>query len=360
MTVVIGAGPAGLLAAKEMAKEGHPVKVYEEHEKIGLPMHCTGLISKKGLDLLDVNYKEVVMNKCKGARIFSPGGEMLEVKRDSTEAVVVSRSGLDQLIAEEAQSEGAEIIYGKRWKDTSTNETVVAADGPTSIFALKMGYHRQFYQTYQVLVDLERDLDFVELHFGSFAPGLFAWIVPESENQCRVGLGYNMKFGQRNPKLALAKFLHNKGLKLNYEPASEFSALIPMFDGKPAIKDNVALVGDAAAQVKATTGGGIVIGGFCARIAGRVIAENQPLTEYERVWRKEFGPALEMHLRIRKTMDNLPESTMDELVVLGKEEGIEKTISQYGEMENPLKLVSALSKNTKLIMRAAKYIKYIV
>lgn len=359
MTIVIGAGPAGLLAAKEMAKEGHPVKVYEEHKEIGSPVHCTGLISKNGLDLLDINYEEVIINRCKGARIFSPGGEMLEVKRDSTEAVVVSRSGLDQLIAEEAQSEGAEIIYGKRWNDTNTNETVVAADGPTSIFALNMGYHRQFYQTYQVLVDLERDMDFVELHFGSFAPGLFAWIVPESEKQCRVGVGYNMKYGQRNPKLALGEFLHNEGLKLSYEPASEFSALIPVFDGKPAVKDNVALVGDAAAQVKATTGGGIVIGGFCGRIAGRVIAENLALTEYERLWRKEFGSVLKMHLRIRQTLDNIPESTMDEIVALGKEEGIEQTISKYGEMENPLKLVSALSKNTKLILRAAKYIKYI-
>ena len=41
--VVIGAGPAGLHAARLLAERGLDVIVLEEHEAVGQPVHCTGI-----------------------------------------------------------------------------------------------------------------------------------------------------------------------------------------------------------------------------------------------------------------------------------------------------------------------------
>lgn len=48
--VVVGAGPAGLIAAREIASRGYDVKVFEEHPEVGVPNHCAGLVSVDGLD----------------------------------------------------------------------------------------------------------------------------------------------------------------------------------------------------------------------------------------------------------------------------------------------------------------------
>ncbi len=48
--VVVGGGPAGLIAARELASAGSRVRVLEEHDVIGAPVHCTGVL---GLDAFD-------------------------------------------------------------------------------------------------------------------------------------------------------------------------------------------------------------------------------------------------------------------------------------------------------------------
>ena len=43
--VVVGAGPAGCLAAKYAAKNGAKTLIIEEHASIGSPVQCAGLLS---------------------------------------------------------------------------------------------------------------------------------------------------------------------------------------------------------------------------------------------------------------------------------------------------------------------------
>lgn len=234
--IVVGAGPAGLLCAKEAASLGAKVTVYEEHKKIGEPVHCTGLISKKGLDGLNTDYSDSILNKCRGARFYSPKGQEFEVKKKNSVAFVIDRSVFDKTISEEAEGEGVEIVLGKKW----TGECDVAADGPLSAWAPK----REYVHAYQVTADLERDTDFVEIHY---VPGFFAWVVPVDEKQCRVGIGVR----KGNPKEALMHWLHSKKMALEYE--EETSALIPLYDGKETVVNGTCLVGDAAGQVKATS-----------------------------------------------------------------------------------------------------------
>ena len=351
--IVAGAGPAGLLCAKEAASLGAKVTVYEEHKKIGEPVQCTGLVSKKGLDKLGVCYEESVINKCRGARFYSPGGEEFEVKKGKPVAFVLDRASLDRTIAEEAEAEGAEIILGKKW----TDKCDVAADGPLS----KWGAERQYVHAYQVTADLERDEEFVEIHA---TPGFFAWVVPIDDRECRVGIGVRQGRwpganvgGQGNPKEALVEWLHKQKMALEY--SHESSALIPLFDDKPAVRNGVCLVGDAAAHVKATSGGGIAIGGFNARVCGAVLGEGRPPEDYESLWRKEYGKDLAMHRRIRNALDKIPPHELDELFGLANSEGLAKVIERHGDMERPWPLINSLMTKPALAMRMMKYAKYL-
>ena len=85
--VVLGAGPAGLLTAREIARRGVEVKVIEEHSIIGEPNHCAGLLSVEGLSRLGVRPSpDFVQHEITGGRIYSPGGEVIEIVEERTRA----------------------------------------------------------------------------------------------------------------------------------------------------------------------------------------------------------------------------------------------------------------------------------
>ena len=143
-------------------------------------------------------------------------------------------------------------------------------------------------------------------------------------------------------------------MQLEFE--KELSALIPVYDPSyKTIYDKVALVGDAAAQVKATSGGGLAIGGFCSRIAGQIIGRGMPLKDYERTWRKEFGSELNIHLQIHNHLNRLSDDDLNEFLAMVKEEGLVHLVEKYGDMERPGKLLNELMRQPGLMMKFAKF-----
>jgi flavin-dependent dehydrogenase len=52
--VVVGAGPAGCLAAKYAAKNGAKTLIIEEHASIGSPVQCAGLLSTSAIRVCEV------------------------------------------------------------------------------------------------------------------------------------------------------------------------------------------------------------------------------------------------------------------------------------------------------------------
>ena len=101
--IIVGAGPAGLITAATIANRGFDVIVLEEHEEVGVPDHCAGLLSSSGLNSLGLKPpNDVIQNTVDGARIFAPSGKSILVERGQREAYVVDRSKFDSWLADKA------------------------------------------------------------------------------------------------------------------------------------------------------------------------------------------------------------------------------------------------------------------
>src|SRR4249920_3081849 len=94
--VVIGAGPAGLHAARLLGERGLDVIVLEEHEAVGRPVHCTGILALDEFGLA----RGTILNPLTAARFVSPGGRDFTYRPGKVEAVVVDRVAFDARLAE--------------------------------------------------------------------------------------------------------------------------------------------------------------------------------------------------------------------------------------------------------------------
>ena len=372
--VVVGAGPIGSTAARYAAKNGASVLMVEDHGSIGSPVGCTGLLSTRALSECDVEPSETfVLNKVRGAFVHPMNGEELQIDGKETKAYVVSRKIFDRTLANMAAKEGVEISLKTRATGIEKNireqylqitqegverkirtKVIIAADGVRSNIAKIAGLG----QVDKVLSGIQiegayqsHDTDFVELFVGSQAPGFFAWTVPVSEEISRIGIAIDA--GQKSAQECLENLLKtNKHLSSRYNGGNLDIVMggIPIGPLDNTYSDGVLIVGDAAGQVKPTSGGGIYTGAICAKIAGEVAAmaalENDTtamrLSEYDRRWRAEIGKELALGMRIHKFIGGLKDEEMDELINSMNEPQILDTITIYGDMDHPSILIKKL------------------
>ncbi len=268
MAAVVGAGPAGLAAARRIQERGWKTAVLEEHPTVGDPVACTGLISASGVHDLGIRkeVEEVLMNKVRGAKIYSHNHELIEVKRSETAAFVVDRGEFDKVLCRGAVEAGVDLKLNTRMIDVR-NETVfvehkgrgellkskvvVGADGVNSRTRKIMGINttaENFVHAYQVDAKGNFDPKYVQIFFGDYAKDFFAWIVPENEERARVGLAST----SGNIRKDFNVFVSEK--HVNGEFCDMCSSLIPVGEPlKGIVKENMMLVGDAAFQTKATS-----------------------------------------------------------------------------------------------------------
>ncbi|MFW9935152.1 MAG: NAD(P)/FAD-dependent oxidoreductase, partial [Candidatus Thorarchaeota archaeon] len=108
--VVIGAGPAGCLAARQLARKGHSVLLLEEHADVGRPVHCAGLIGIEGLRNNGIIPRpEVVIQRVKQSIFHAPSGAQLRLAKAEPHAFVLHRDRLDSQLAQEAEAAGAKL-----------------------------------------------------------------------------------------------------------------------------------------------------------------------------------------------------------------------------------------------------------
>jgi digeranylgeranylglycerophospholipid reductase len=135
--------------------------------------------------------------------------------------------------------------------------------------------------------------DAVELHFGSMAPGGYAWMFPK-KNGANIGVGIQNKFSRGKNLNDLTKnFVNRYDGNITFTGAGSLpmSGTITTF-----VKGNYVLVGDSAGMVLPSNGAGITIAMIGGRIAGQVISEHLksgvPLSEFEIRWKKQMGKVM--------------------------------------------------------------------
>ncbi|UCE29534.1 MAG: NAD(P)/FAD-dependent oxidoreductase [Candidatus Bathyarchaeota archaeon] len=388
--VVVGGGPCGSFSAFTMARHGMNVAVCEEHREIGVPTHCAGHLSLSGLTRLDLHLpSSIVENMFKRAVLYSPNGNELSVGSDSPATCVVNRGLFDKYLSDLAKKAGAQYLLESRAesfvtdsgfirgiairkreaKQTLTSNLVVDAEGCSSALLRRTGLQTldrsMIVNAVQTEVDRIDNVDInnVELYLGrKYAPGFFAWIIPKRDDSAKIGLATNVgnpreylyRFTQKHP-VASKKLRKSKITSLCYHPISLGGAIPKTYS------NGLLTAGDAASQVKATTGGGIIFGLLCSKIAGKVAYEALQshdfsevfLSRYQSKWKRQIGFDLAVMRQIRKWLNRLSDDRIDRIIELCAKSGIDTVLEDVGDLDfqgtslirmirRPLTLVVAL------------------
>ncbi len=311
--IVIGGGPAGSTTARYAAEGGAAVLVIDGRDPIGSPLQCGELVPSNDemrrlcpnvpdIDDLLRTPEHAISLRTKEMHLMPPSGKPL---RYPFEGVVLNRVTHDEELVELARSSGAEYLVGTRVAQIESNK-VTLADGSqyTAKVIIGAGGHndplRKSHWNIEslnipvkfVLMDGEFD-EVLELHFGSVAPGGYAWVFPK-QGGANIGLGIQRKLAKsRSLNLYSEEFFSRYQGEISFSGAGSLpmSGTIPKF-----VKGNHLLVGDAAGMVLPSNGAGITIAMIGGRIAGQVVAEHiadaTPLEEYEKRWNKQMGKVM--------------------------------------------------------------------
>ena len=363
--VVVGAGPAGAIAAKYAALNGAKTLLLEEHASIGSPVQCTGLISTKALRECEIGEGNFILTKIRGAFVYAPNGEEACIRGKDIKAYVIDRKIFDRSLVELAVNNGVDILMKTRFigmddrkisvisngeKKEISGDIIIGADGIQSCVGRVAGLPRcekflsgiQFEAPY-----IPKDPEYVEIFTGNeIAPGFFGWAVPFS-GMARIGLA-------RNPGLParyyLEKLLKHPIVASRYRGSQteHVAGGIPLGPPRRTVTDRIMLVGDAAGQVKPTSGGGIYMGAICAKIAGEVAArafrKECTLSEYEKKWRSAIGRELDIGMRIHKSIGKLSDENLNEFIAFINKPEIRELITEHGDMDHPSVLLQKLMK----------------
>ncbi|MDD1752371.1 MAG: NAD(P)/FAD-dependent oxidoreductase [Methanotrichaceae archaeon] len=364
---VIGAGPAGSMAAKYAAKVGANVVLLEEHPQVGWPIECAGLIGWRALDEGELPPGKFVLSGLKGATVYSPNEKNVSFEAESPRAWVVDRRLFDRSLALEAVRAGADLrvkshvksILKSSSSDQISNiltlagsdkieaKMVISAEGVRCNLARKAGIAppERILSGAQVEAPFQvEDTEKVEIHLGA-SSGLFAWVIPLDESSARIGLCTKEKSCEW-----LRVFLRKKIIqrRLLGSPVSLFVGGLPLGPSRCTVANGLISVGDAAGQVKPTSGGGIYPGLLCAKIAGSVAAaaalegdcSAKRLHEYDMRWRAFLGRELEIGMRLNKFLTRMSNEELDEAIeYLGRKPDILSVIEEYGDIDRPSRLI---------------------
>ena len=357
--VVIGGGPSGLITARELALRDIDVVVFEEHDEIGVPPHCAGLVSTNCLKELKVpETSSIVLNKVYGIKLVLPSGDAIMIKTKRPLGIVLDRIKFDQEIAKQALQAGSEVLKGHRVLDISVRKNyvkaivmdrnnkeekvvkakyVVCAEGllrsiTKSVIRISKEALLGVQEEYEIEGITDEEKNYVRVFLGSrFSRGLFGWLIPTGTG-VRIGLATRGDPNRRMSSLkrtdTIRKLLRKGKLLRRMGGLVNTQGVLERFSD---VSDKVFLVGDSAGQNKPLTGGGIYYGGIGAIILAEEIAKGDNIgINYKKRWNKLFGKEIKYMLIARRILDELNDHEVDILfkTLFAKEEYLDE-LSEY-------------------------------
>jgi geranylgeranyl reductase family protein len=369
--IVVGGGPCGSFTAFNFAKQGANVTVFEEHGEIGVPSHCPGHLSIKGLKRLGLYPlpEEIVENTFYGAIFHSPKGKSFSVRFSQPVTCVVNRVLFDKYIAEMAEDAGVQCHLNSRvesliiedgfvkgvsikqdgTKKEKISKIVVDAEGISSRILRLAGLsglnRHMLVNGVQAEVENVKDTepDMVEVFLGKdYAMGFYAWLIPVGDGKAKVGLA--AKTGNPKELLSRLMFKHPVASKKLHTAKIIQIGFHPLTLGGPVTKtysNGFLAVGDAASQVKPTTGGGVIFGMTCARVAAEVAYEalskndfsSEFLSAYQRRCKEILGFDVKVMMKIRKMLNIMSDEKVDDAISLCKKINLDKSLQNVKDVD---------------------------
>lgn len=365
---MIGAGPAGLMAARALAADKHAVLLLEEHPEIGYPVHCTGLIGVDAFDELSLP-RAPIRAVIRRARFHGPRGEVIAVEADHIEAAVVDRGLFDAALAKETVACGAVVRVGARVESVAVDEhgvtltlqgsgetlrarsCVVACGANYRLTrALGLGVPGKLVQSAQAELPFPA-ADHVDVYLGrDTAPDGFGWVVPfrRGDVTCaRIGLlcadGARARF-----RALLTRIWQERGLT-GALPEPRLKAL-PMAPLTRTYATRVLAVGDAAGLVKPTTGGGIYYSLLSGKLAGDVLSgalradrlDASRLKRYEQSWVERLGPEIRAGSAFRRIAERMDDNAIRAVLEQAQISGLVPLLTRHANFNWHRRAVIAL------------------
>lgn len=352
----------GSYAADIISSKGWRVALVEEHRKIGVPVQCAGLVTPRVFELVDKRL--TVVNSLRGAEIYSPSGKEITIDGKETKAVVLDRASFDREIAKDALFHGATSFLGSTVVNaekknrgielhvqtpdkmmTLNCNILIGADGIRSNVgkwfnipkaeSIVKGFEAE-------LVEVDCDRRFAKIFTGNeVAPGFFAWIIPTGEG-ARVGLCVARGSAYHYFNAMFEAGESSRFLKRS-RTVSFVAGAIPFGLLSRTVADHVMIVGDAACQAKASTGGGIYTGLVASKICADTAIlsleaddySKKFLSRYHRNWKKAIGKELKRGLHIHRLVKDLSDKQIDQLFELLDNDEILELVSEKGDITFP-------------------------
>lgn len=334
--VVVGAGPIGSHTAYLLAQKGFKVALMDKKKSIGQGAICAGVIGKKAFHRHDLPV-DAIVSKIDSIFFFSPSGQRLEYEPEEVFAYVVDRDMLDRRLFLKAKSIGVDAYLEHRVDDISGvsrfysvkcgsvtfhADAIVIATGIDYGLHTKVGLgqpHDYLYGS-QIELPVSKVPSRIEVHIGrDFAPGSFGWLVPYRGHEAKVGV----LLAQRGK--AWVKRLVAQRLGKTDQIDTKRIQVKPLAYGPVGKSVNGAIlaVGEAAGQVKTTTGGGVHYGLLCAEIAAekltKTLKHGYSLSDYEVTWRSALVAELDIGMNLRSIAAGLSDQDIDNLFTFVKE-----------------------------------------
>ena len=336
--IVIGAGPAGSVAARFAAEGGASVLLIEKRQEIGDCIRCAEGVGTGDLDkYLDIESRWIAA-PIKGATIYVPDGTPIKMRPKDPESVygyILERKIFDRALAERAALAGVEVytktaatgliiengrIVGVKIKRLDVEKEirtniVIGADGVESKVGRWAGINTTLKPkdietgVQYLMTNIDIDQDNVEFFMGNqYAPGGYVWIFPKGPGRANVGigiLGSKIIDGGRPidylDKFVESRFPNGKIIEMNFGGVPVSGGIDKIYDG------GLMLVGDAGHLTDPITGGGIKHALWSGEIAGQVAAEavktgdftEKFMKKYQTEWEKKCGKIMKRSLILK-------------------------------------------------------------
>ena len=283
-TIIIGAGPIGSYLAEKLAHHGYKTLVLDKKSDVGDDVCCTGIVGKECLDLLAID-DDLILRQVNSARFVAPSGKSIRLWRNDNVAFALDRPALNRALADRAKKAGVDYqleslvtniqidsqavrvqVSVEQKSISHLAQTTIIATGLDSRLPQKLGLGNIVESIIGAQAEVQmKGMDEVEVYLDhELAPGGFAWLVPTCNGKGLAGL-----MTRQQPKKQLRALLYqlkNKDKIISDEISAGYG-VIPLKPLPRSYSNRVLVVGEAAGQVKPTTGGSIYYGLLCADIA---------------------------------------------------------------------------------------------